>query len=187
MKITAIIAILAAVMIGCQKAPQSVPRQKAYPRMALADTAMRQDSLAPKNIRFLTNAQAESHAERPGWLTITYPNSQAKIFVTFTSTTPSEIEAVKANRLERLILNQGNATASNKEFINPQGFSILVSETCSGTMPLQFIATDQSKMVISGAVTIPTALSYETYDSLQPLINALKEDVYKTMNDLGWK
>lgn len=180
-------AIVPLLLVSCSGGGDTatVPRRTAYPRPQLPDTAMIASRQAP--MHFLVNAEARDTAPRPGWLDVAYPTLGASVHVSFTATDPLNIKAVKENRMERLMLNLGDAHAANSEFVNPAGYDILLSEAEGSLTPLQFLATDDSAWVVSGAVYFADPQAAEAVDSMRPIISALRRDLLKSLENLREK
>ena len=174
-------AILAAGCTGDQGA-RTVPRRTAYPRPELPDTVMAAAQGAP--LHFLVNTAATAASEKDGWLNISYPPLGATVFVTFTPTTPAEAAGIKANRMERLMLNSGDHPSEHTEFITAHGFSALMVRTDGISTPVQFIATDDSAWVVSGAVYFNDPNAAEATDSIRPMAEAIAGDVFRALKEL---
>jgi hypothetical protein len=52
-------------------------------------------------------------------------------------------------------------------------------------MPLQFLATDNSRYVISGAFFMPNVTANAPIDSLQPIVEAVKRDLIHSLKHLS--
>ncbi len=177
----AVALLLAAGCSGGEK--RAVPRRKAYPRIELPDTAMRPAEAAP--LHFLVNGQTCVTSEKEGWLNVKYPTLGATMYVTFTRTAPAEIATVKANRMERLMLNNGGLPSKQSEFITPGGFRSLVAQTDGASTPIQFLATDDSVWVVSGAVYFSDPKATVATDSVRPMTEAITADIFRALNGLG--
>lgn len=160
-----------------------VPRRTAYPRPQLPDTVLADYKPAP--LLFFINADASASSPRPGWLDIRYPMLGATIHVTFTETTAAQIEDVRRNRMERLMLNTGDKPSTHSEFTNPSGFDILVSETDGATTPLQFLASDGSRWVVSGATYFDNPAATVSTDSIRPIVKAIRRDIIEALKNLS--
>lgn len=177
-----VIALIAASSCGGQ-GHSAVPRRTAYPRMQLLDTVMRGVEAAP-GCTLAVNAGAVAESPRPGWLTVSYPLYRATMYVTVTATTRATVDEIKANRMERVVLNAGGLPGRQSEWINRAGMSVMTLRTDGSTTPLQFLATDDSSTVISGAVYFADAASAAT-DSIAPAVNAVEGDVRRMLNLTG--
>ena len=174
------IIVLATIVFSCSQR-QPVPRRDAYPRMQLLDTAM---VAADAPVYFLVNSQARIEQGREDWLNVAYDLYGATMYVTFTETTPENVETVKENRMERLLLNSGEQMSQHSEFVNRAGYSVVLSYSEGVATPLQFIATDDSSMVVSGAVYFSNPKASASVDSIAPIIEALRDDIMRSMINL---
>lgn len=165
-------------------AEMGIPHPTAYPRPNLPDTLMVVTNEAP--LVFYVNAQSEVTYPRPGWLDISYPTLGATVHVTFTMAKPDEIEAIKENRMERLMLNAGDRPVDFSEFTNGAGFDIVTATSEGSATPVQFLATDDSEWVVSGALYLSTP-DAAAVDSLKPIIDAIRSDLIKSMTNMRYK
>lgn len=155
-----------------------VPRRTAFVRLPALDTAMTAvDSLA---VALKVNASATLSRPAPGWLNVAFPAYGATLHITVTQAAPAGIEDVKANRMQRLMLNSSDMPTDFAEFTNPGGFDVVVATTEGCATPVQFIATDNSSCVVSGAVFFPGFSAGTPADSLRPAIDMLHADVLRT-------
>lgn len=180
-----LIPLMAVIAASCgDRGHAPVPRRTAYPRMQLLDTVMRSAEVAP-GCSLAVNACAETVSPRPGWLTISYPLYGATMYVTVTETNPATVDEIKANRMERVLLNAGGLPGRQSEWINPAGMSVMTLRTDGSTTPLQFLATDDSSTVISGALYFADASAATATDSIAPAVNAVEGDVRRMLNLTG--
>lgn len=179
-----IIAVVAAIVAGCgHKEPAPVPRRRAFVRVELPDTAMRPVTGIP--LHMLVNASAQASSPRPGWLDIVYPTLGATLHLTFTEAHGlQELEAVKANRMQRLMLNAGEGESESAEFSNGHGFNIYIMKAEGTSTPLQFLATDDSAWVVSGAAYFDVKPGPATVDSLSPMVDAVQRDILESLGSL---
>lgn len=172
------IALMAAIAGGCTDRPAAVPRATGYPRPALPDTVSVPYSIGPVSARL--SAAAAIAAPRPGWLTATYPTVGAQLHISVTDTTTEALEQVKANRMQRLLLNAGDAPTTNREFTTSGGFTAMVASTAHAATPVQFLATDGRSIVVSGAVFMPAAASAAP-DSVAPIIEYFEHEATRLL------
>ncbi len=182
-----IIAAMASLMMltiaACRGSETPIPRRTAYPRPALLDTVMTAAPDLP--LYFPVNAQAKISSPGKGWLDVVYPSYGATLHVSFTQVSPSTLEEVKHNRMERLMLNCGDLTTENSEFTNPAGYSILATYTEGANTPLQFVATDNISIVVSGAIYLSDPNAPAAVDSIAPIIDALQGDLIRSLMRLS--
>lgn len=168
-----------------RQATPGLPFPKAYPRPNLPDTTL--ISAADTPLHFMVNAEADLSSPRDGWLDINYPTLDATVHVTFTSADAPQIEAVKENRMERLMLNAGDRFTDFKEFSNPAGFNILTAYTENSSTPLQFLATDNRAWVVSGVVYFHNPKASTSLDSVKPMIRAINYDLTRALNEMDYR
>ena len=185
------ISIMMVCAISCQKetgqadSMTSFPKPTAYPRLNLPDTAMvAADSLS---LVFYVNKEAETAVPKDGWLDITYPTLGAVIHTTFSKTAKDKMESVKENRMERLMLNAGDGSLKMSEFTNKAGFDVVLAEGEGSLTPIQFLATDESAWVVSGAAYFSDKAAVSVYDSIKPAVAALRDDLLKALSRLDYK
>ena len=186
MRILAAIAFATTLLItlGCNGEKHTTPRKTAYPRPNLLDTTMTTIPEVP--LFFPINAQAKAEVPQPGWLNIVYDRYKATLHTTFTESTSEQIDEIKHNRMERLLLNSGGRPTQHSEFTNSAGFSILVAYTEGATTPLQFLATDDSSIVVSGALYFSDPRANQSIDSIKPIIEAIRGDMMRSLQRLSF-
>lgn len=173
---------LAAASCGGQ-ADTAVPRRTAYPRMRLLDTAMTTVEAVP-GVTVQVNAGARTSSPRPGWLDVAYPAYGATMHITVTDATPATVDGIKANRMERVVLNAGGLPGRQAEWVTPGGFGVMTLRTDCSSTPLQFPATDDSAVVVSGAVYFADPAATASADSIAPVVEALEGDIRRMLNNL---
>lgn len=180
----AVLAMLSACS-GGGASPTPVPRPKAWPRVETAAPCWRPDSLMPMAMEVNAEARVEP-GDSSAWFNITYPRYPgAVVYVTFASAaTPGELDAIIANRLERMALNAGSATSELTELTSASGLACRLLSTPRGTVtPLQFLAVDPgSRRVMTGAFFHPDAAARP--DSLAPVTAAVGADLLHMLQTL---
>jgi len=182
---TAMLLAAALLAAGCRRAPVAVPRRTAYPRIAEHDTAMRRlgtDTLP--GLDFAVNAAAVLASERPGWLDIRYPDYGATVHITLTRARGPQLAEVRANRLERLMLNIGDRPARRGEWVNEAGVDILETYSVPAAIPYQFLATDGEGYVLSGALYFADPRAAAEADSIRPMAEAIAADIHRALISL---
>lgn len=185
MRISVIVATAALMLTGgCTEREQKpVPRRRAYPRVELPDTTMQPAPGVP--LVMPVNSSAKVSSRQAGWLDVTYPSLGATLHVTFTPiNSREELEAVKANRMQRLLLNAGERGGEGSEYMNEHGFDIYLLRAEGVATPVQFLATDDSAWVVSGAAYFDMAPGPGAVDSLRPMVDAVERDVIKSLDGL---
>ena len=164
----------------------AVPRKEAYPRVRLYEADYAYPSGLP--LRFAVNSAAEYEVERKEsgdvWLSLRYPAYDAWIYCTFTNLKNRDAEAAVANRLERMSLNIGGATAVMETFKGAGGADATMLTAKSAPMaPVQFIALD-SLWLVSGSAVFGSASTDASPDSLAPMIDVLRRDIAYSLNGI---
>ena len=168
-----------------RRAEVGLPLPNAYPRPNLPDTVLTAVNGIP--FHFLANEDAETEFPRKDWLDIKYPTLGATVHVTFSETTPDEITDVKENRMQRLMLNAGERQIDFAEFTNKAGFSILTASAEGAATPFQFLATDDSACVVSGAVYFSSPDAPGAVDSIRPMVKAIRHDLLRALDAFDYR
>ena len=94
-----------------------------------------------------------------------------------------ELAAARENRMERLLLNSGSASATEQEFVNPAGWQIYLLKSQNTTTPIQFLATDGSTTLVSGSLQVnrPDA---EDYEAIRPDGDLVSRDILTSLGQL---
>jgi hypothetical protein len=182
--------ILSALMLclaGCGQSPDggpAVPRLKAYPRVEVADSAYSVVAGLPMSMQVNTAAVATmEQREAARWVNVAYPANDVAIYLTFTPVTVATVDDVVDNRVERMALNLSGNDAEMLQFDTPDGLSAQVVTSWAISTPVQFIATDNRTIVVSGAAFVEK-LSASTRDSLRPVVEMLQRDLIHTIKTL---
>lgn len=162
-----------------------VPRRPAYPRLQLPDSAYISPTGLPLGMEINSEAtfKMERHDDGGDWVTVSYGVAGAEIYYTFTPVSEATAAGVIDNRLERVSLNLGGNSAELTEFVTPEGLAVRIIEGGSATTPVQFLATDNSSLVVSGSAFVP-ALDSTTRDSLAPVVGMLRRDIINSLVSL---
>lgn len=172
--------------------PAPVPRPTAYPRIDLYDTVMKPvDAVLP--LVWLANTQATvtlphrsvSDDGAIRWINIEYPRYGVIMYCTFIDVDPARLQAELDNRIERISLNIGSNRTEVIEINTPSGFHSQLLVTPQGTVtPVQFLTTDSHRRIISGAAFLKSAPPAGTADSIAPIVNALRDDMIRTLSGI---
>lgn len=173
----------------CTNSETYTPRRTAFPRLNLCDTLYVKSTLLP--INFEINAETiatsdSSHTSNDGskWINVFYPKYNATLYCTYTPVSKATINNVIENRIERISLNIGSNSFELIENNNISDVDIQVFSTPTNIVtPLQFIATNNSTWVISGAFCFNERDNIST-DSISPIIKAVKNDILHTTSNL---
>ncbi len=161
----------------------AVPRQRAYPRLVVADSLYRPLSLngLALEVNVATVDSISPAKDNSSWLNIIYPTycNGSVIYTTVTPVTDATRQQVLDNRVERIALNLGGNEAEVTEFENHDGWNCQIIKSMSPVVtPIQFIATNQ-RFVITGAYYIN-----ETGDSVKPYVDAVGRDIVHLLKTL---
>ncbi len=160
-----------------------VPRRRAYLRIEIPDSTFVTVENARNGLQINAFAQVECSADNK-WVTVVYPDLNAKIYYTFTSVDSSTIGAVVDNRLERINLNLSGHKPEFLPVDTREGFTgQIVVDRFGGTTPVQFIVTDRSNVVVSGAAFLHAAAGAPV-DSLSPVVDMLSRDIIHSIKTL---
>lgn len=173
---------LAIVLPACRREPAAVPRRTAYARVAVLDSNTVQVPDFP--LYFPLSCSALVLSPRPLWLDVTYPDYGATAHITLTLADGEALDRVKANRLERLMLNAGDRPGRRSEWLTPAGYDVLTLYTDGSATPWQFVATDDSSAVLSGAVYFADPAAVANADSLAPMVDAIAADITAALNSM---
>lgn len=166
-----------------------VPRRHAYPRIVIPDSTFTYTPVGKSNLVIAINNAATSTLRSSDdgnscFVDVVYHKLQSTIFYTITPINRTSLSDVIANRLERIRLNIGSSDAELLEFDTPAGFESKVFVTRGDiSTPVQFIATDGSHLVVSGAAFVREA-SPATADSIAPIVALLRRDIIHTLNTM---
>ena len=173
--------ILLGLLTACGGSTNVVPRRHAYPRVTDMDTLMVAVDSLP--LVFRVNSHTTVSHPRPDWLDVYYPAYGATWHITFT--TSGDLDEVKVNRMERLLLNAGDHPYRRDEWLNAAQFDILTFVAEGATTPLQFLATDNEHIVVSGALVFDDPKACANIDSIAPIINNLENDMNRSLQTLS--
>lgn len=163
-----------------------VPKRYAYPRIQLPDSSFSVSPALPLSLQVNDAAKAEIDRSdnRSVWVNVSYPSQQATIHYTFT-TVDNEVELndIIENRLERIGLNIGSNDYETISFETPAGFKNNIFVSAAGNTPVQFIAYDGLKNVVSGMAWLPYGQTARP-DSISPIVEMLQRDVIHSLKTL---
>lgn len=168
----------------------TMPRPRAYPRLAEVDSVYIAVEGMPQGFRINRSAIAEtvtsptdSLPQKGIWITVSYPQfGNARIYYTFTPVDTATYRKVIANRLERISLNFDGTPFSTTELSTPGGMEGAVFTSKEGVaLPVQFLSASSS-LVISGSLFLPSYA--ENPDSLSPAVETIKRDIIHSLSDI---
>lgn len=181
------LAMMSVVLLtACNTTPDTTPKQRAWPRLVVADSVFRQLPVGKVELQVNeTTVDSVSQGKNDTWwVNIIYPSycQGSVIYTTVTKVDEKTRESVIDNRVERMALNLGGNDAEVIEFENEQGWHCqLVSSLSPVVTPLQFIATNQG-YVVTGAYYIS-----HTGDSVAPYVNAVSSDIIHLLKTITVK
>lgn len=178
--------LLTACTPGADTDNSPTPRRRAYPRPRI----LTQEYVAPESLplHIEINKGADTVCERRSdgsvWLTSGYPDYGATVYWTLTSAAMKDIREVINNRMERIARNVGDSRVEIEELSSESGFdAVIVKASEPVSTPLQFVASDKNRWVVSGAVWMSSPGS--SADSLQPYLDALSRDITHALSSLS--
>lgn len=178
--------IVSVLLFGaCGSDSVPVPRRVAYPRLVLPDSLYRPVNVNGVELSLNAAADTSTVAGRDGWLTVSYPDGIAQLFITVTITNGGdEFERVIDNRVERLSLNTGGSSSVVSSFVTPRAIDARIIVTpASNPTPVQFLVHDGGRMVVSGTAAVRDAATAPA-DSLRPVIDMLERDINRLIMNL---
>ncbi len=130
----------------------------------------------------------EIKKEKPCWFVLHYPELKANVYLTYFSIDGKDDLAEKIKDSEKLVQEQTVKASyiSPREFVfdDKKVYGTLFELGGDSAINLQFHATDSIQNLLTGSVYFSTP---PKYDSLQPAINYLKQDVIHLIETLEWK
>lgn len=163
-----------------------VPRQYAFPRIEVPDSAFAVFDNFPTPLQVNTSSKATITRENADgvWADIEYPSLNAQIFLTYIPiANQQQFASVVDNRAERIALNLGGNDAEVLSLTSGVYDSEIYVAAGRVTTPVQFIAVCDTA-IISGMAFLPAAQE-AVGDSLQPVVDLLRRDVLHMMKTLG--
>ena len=171
---SAILIACAAITESCSRSEdvRPLPRREAFPRIDTYDTIYTCRSVG--GVALDINAAATVTEPGSGWLDISYPRYNATVHVSVVTATDSAAmdEAVR-NRLQRIDLNLGEATATMSRYTAGDFSCRLIVSPDAGRTPVQFLAIGNDRLISATAVMNG---STTPVDSIRPIVDALAED-----------
>lgn len=189
MKYYFLLVVLCALMVACSE-PNYVPKPKAYARIDVppAEYVPLPDSL-PYFFEYSKHAQVlndtSAMAERY-WMEIYYPEFTANLDISYKKITDRKQFRDYVNDCYTLAQKHNIRAQAIDEFVtqNPQGYTT-VFYTLEGDVPshLQFFVTDSTHHFLRASLYFPSSTKN---DSLAPLIDYVKNDMFQMMKTARW-
>lgn len=169
------------VCAGCShRAPAPVPRPRAYPRTDIPSAVYRPVTFGGYTLQ--VNDFAEVSQPKTEWIDIGYP--RLDITVSCALNRPVNIRAALANRAERMALNLNGTSAVMDRFTSRSGLYVtLLTARDVVRTPVQFIATDSAKVLLTGAA-VADFNSEAKFDSVKPVIDSVSADITHMLRQL---
>lgn len=178
------IALAATAGAGCSRGGDITPRQQAYPRAAVYDSAY--TAIDSAGVTIMANSAADVSCPRRGWLDIAYPAYRATIHITVaTAASPDDYAAMIANRHERMRLNIGDAEAALTHYAGADSSWRCEMVDCAEPIatPLQFVAHN-GHTIVSGAAFFADVTPATDADSIAPMLATVRRDVIVMLKSL---
>lgn len=176
-----VIANMAILLSHCATSDFVIPKPKAYFKIEPYDTAYKQFDKLPLTLMVNDSAKCSlvndsTKANGSEWINIYYPRYKATLFCSYLPITKESLQKHIDNRMQRIILNAGQEIPRNIVFQDTiRKMSASVYFTSSESIsPLQFIATDSTSYLFSGALYFNDKVKG---DSISPVIDYITDDV----------
>ncbi len=189
-----LIAIAAALLAAaCSETPTYAPKPTTYYRITLPEKNYRTYDTSALGITFEypTCANVVMKKDLPSikWIDIVYPEYNGVIFLSYkTLKTSAQLgnEVDTADQLLRLHYQKASGV-EEQAYNNPERKVFANTFRLKGQQiasTFQFWATDSAKHFVRGAMYINNT---PNYDSLEPVINYMQDDVRHILETLQWK
>ena len=176
-----VIANMAILLSHCATSDFVIPKPRAYFRIEPYDTVYREFDKLPLTLMVNDSAQCtlvndSAKASGSEWINIYYPRYKATLYCSYLPVTRKSLRKHIDNRMQRIILNAGQEIPRNIIFEDTiRNMSASVYFTSSESIsPLQFIATDSTSYLFSGALYFNDKVKE---DSISPVIGYITDDV----------
>lgn len=173
---------------GCGNEHRPVPRPYAWPRTVMMGDSLREIDF--ESVKWLVNSEADVTVRRATkevvWVDISYPPYNATLYLTISFAEGAALDSAIDNRLQRISLNLGQASAERRDISSTSGEfeGIMLRATSPVTTPLQFLATDDKRVAVSGVLVMEQAAVNP--DSLAPAIYALHSEFKQALSSLSY-
>lgn len=183
--------IISLLTVSCQKTADDrpVPRREGYPRIEQEPIEYVTAEEFPLSMEINKRAFVTTKALEDGglWADASLPQYGAMAYYTFTPVNGSTIHSVISNRLDRMLLNLGEAEPEIDDFTSAGGARVTVITAMSAnSTPVQFVAA-LPQWVVSGSVFMPGVTQASPVDSLAPIIDALRSDIVHSLSTIAPK
>lgn len=191
MKKSFFIVISLSVLLAFAACNQYTPKPRGYPR--IEPPAPYYSILPVADLPYSFHVSSLMEVELPpvgdpaGWINLSYPFLQAKIYCSYFPVKPSTLEtALEESRI--LLLRQAKNTQNIREkaFENPEAnvYASLYLLDGESASPVQFTITDSVSNFFRGSLLYNTTINA---DSLAPLTNYIQTDIMEIIQSFTWK
>lgn len=157
-----------------------MPRRTAFPRVNLYDTTY--TSVRVNDVTLTVNAQATTTYPRHEWVDVAYPRYGATMHLSVIKVNAAEMPHAIDNRLQRIALNLGDATAEQFDFETDTYVCRLIVAPEAGQTPVQLLATNNNT-IISGTAVFSGSTT--PVDSIRPIVDAIANDALYLLRNLN--
>lgn len=187
-KISALVAALLLVLVGCRDT--AIPKPRGYFRIDLAEHTYRAfESDCPFVLPVSEDAfvQREPGATNGCWFNLVYPRHKAKIHFTYTAVTDEDQLALLVNDAYGLAFeHEVKADAIRRSVIEDderRAYGLIYDLKGHVATPLQFYLTDSTNHFLRGALYFSHR---PNPDSLAPVQEWIREDVVHLIEQMTW-
>lgn len=182
MKHLAAILLCALALGACQRPSPPVPRPRGFARVAGYGDSLR--SVCIEGVTMDINAGATLSRPAPAWLDASFGRYGATLHLAVVHTGGADhMQSALRNRHERMSLNLSGRRAQVQTLTSTGGFAVeFVQALEPAPVPLQFVATNDNGILVSGAVVF--AGPVEPADSLSPMLADLERQLRAIVNSL---
>ena len=166
------------------------PKRKGYFRITFPERKyLTYTSDCPFTFNYPTYSQVvkdDDPSAQPCWLNIVFPQFKGKIYLSYKVVNNNLIQYLEECR-EFAIKHEVKASAINESVVtNPKEhvYGLIYDIQGNAASNIQFYLTDSTKNFIRGALYF---YSTPNKDSLEPVLQFIKKDVYNMVQSFRWK
>lgn len=173
-------------IISCEDA--AIPKPHGYPRIDLPERSYK--NFNPEcsfSFKASTVTQIEANAKSPCYFNIAYPQFNAKLHLTYVALNDDLKHLIDQEYKIREKHNQFATSVQERLYANPNKNINALIFNINGTKaatPLQFFMTDSTNHFFRGVLYFYNS---PNNDSLEPVINYIKQDVDTLIESFEWK
>jgi gliding motility-associated lipoprotein GldD len=176
-------------LASCMDNDSYTPKRTGYFRIMLPERQyVKYTAECPFTFDYPTYAQVvkdEDPSAEPCWLNIVYPRFKAKLYLSYKVVNGNLNKLLDECRMFA-VKHEVKASAINEnEVINPKEhiYGLIYDIQGNAASNIQFYLTDSTKNFIRGALYFYCA---PNKDSLDPVLEFIKKDVYNTVESFRW-